>query len=185
MSSTPELGNICLTLISLLLAGTVLRVVQLKLHPDARLADAAGTTESTLREPGRRGDLLDRRGRILATTTLGHRAFLDPREVDDLATIGIELKSLIGLDAISIDRALARRFDTRFVPISDILEAWQVDRLKQEHDFLESVLNQDLSVTTHMEVLPNSLSAQSGSSIPVLAGLNMRSTRPSRDRTAM
>ncbi len=124
-------ATICLTLISLLLAGTVLRVVQLKLHPDARLADAAGTTESTLREPGRRGDLLDRRGRILATTTLGHRAFLDPREVDDLATIGIELKSLIGLDAISIDRALARRFNTRFVPISDILEAWQVDRLKR------------------------------------------------------
>ena len=102
-------ATICLTLIALLLAGTVLRVVQLKLHPDPRLAEAAGTTESTLREPGRRGNLLDRRGRILATTTLGHRAFLDPSEVEDLGTIAIELQTLIGLDAIRIDQALARR----------------------------------------------------------------------------
>ncbi|MBM43814.1 MAG: hypothetical protein CMJ36_02220, partial [Phycisphaerae bacterium] len=61
-------ATIGITLICLMLTGTVFRVVQLKIQPDPRLAKAAGTTESTLREPGRRGDLLDRRGRILATT---------------------------------------------------------------------------------------------------------------------
>ncbi|MBM44525.1 MAG: hypothetical protein CMJ36_05890, partial [Phycisphaerae bacterium] len=73
----------------------------------------------------------DRRGRILATTTLGYRAFLDPAEIADPGTIGIDLQSLVGLDAMDTDRALARRFDTRFVPVSGILEPWQVDRLKR------------------------------------------------------
>ncbi|MEE2718442.1 MAG: penicillin-binding protein 2 [Planctomycetota bacterium] len=107
------------------------RVVQLKLTPDQRLAGAAGSPFSTRVEPARRGDLLDRRGRVIATTTLGHRAFVDPATVEDLATIGVDLQELIGLDPVEVDRRVAPRHGSRFVPISGILEPWQVERIRR------------------------------------------------------
>ncbi|MCH2149388.1 MAG: hypothetical protein MK095_08140, partial [Phycisphaerales bacterium] len=121
----------CLVLIATLISASALRVVQLKLWPDERLAAATGTLESTLREPGRRGDLFDRRGRLIATTTLGYRAYIDPQEVEDLATIAVDLEQLIGLKALDTDRAIEPRLNTRYVPVSDILEPWQVDQLQQ------------------------------------------------------
>jgi cell division protein FtsI (penicillin-binding protein 3) len=120
-----------LVLIAALLSTSVLRVVQLKLWPDDRLAAATGTLVSSMREPGRRGDLFDRRGRLIATTTLGYRAYLDPAEVEDLGTIAIDIEQLIGLNPLATDRALEPRLDTRYVPISGILEPWQVDQLQQ------------------------------------------------------
>lgn len=114
-----------------LTAGCIVRIVQLKIQPDQRLAAAAGSPFSTRVEPARRGDLLDRRGRIIATTTLGHRAFIDPAMVDDVATIGVDLQELVGLDAVEIDRRMGPRLHSRFVPVSDILEPWQVERIRR------------------------------------------------------
>ena len=114
-----------------LTAGCIVRIVQLKIQPDQRLAAAAGSPFSTRVEPARRGDLLDRRGRIIATTTLGHRAFIDPAMVTDVATIGVDLQELVGLDAVEIDRRMGPRLHSRFVPVSDILEPWQVERIRR------------------------------------------------------
>ena len=80
--------------VMVLTAGCIVRIVQLKIQPDQRLAAAAGSPFSTRVEPARRGDLLDRRGRIIATTTLGHRAFIAPAMVTDVATIGVDLQEL-------------------------------------------------------------------------------------------
>lgn len=117
--------------VMVLTAGCIVRIVQLKIQPDQRLAAAAGSPFSTRVEPARRGDLLDRRGRIIATTTLGHRAFIDPAMVTDVATIGVDLQELVGLDAVEIDRRMGPRLHSRFVPVSDILEPWQVERIRR------------------------------------------------------
>lgn len=106
-----------------------LRVLQLKVAPAQKLQALMGDPISTRPSVGRRGDLVDRRGRLLATSTIGWRLFLDPSLIDDLGTISVELQELIGLDAIEIDRKLNRRLHSRFVPVSDILEDWQVDRI--------------------------------------------------------
>ena len=119
-----------LVLIVVLLSTTILKVVQLKVWPDERLAAAAGSQTTRLREPGRRGDIFDRRGRLIATTTLGHRAFIDPSRLDDPGTIGVDLAALIELDPITVDQAIAPRLHTKYAPVSGILEPWQVDRVR-------------------------------------------------------
>ena len=106
------------------------RVIQLKIAPSEQLTAAMADPFSTRTSVGRRGDLVDRNGRLLATSTIGWRLFIDPAEVEDLATIGVQIQSLIGLDAIEIDQRLSRRLRSRFVPISGILEDWQVDRIQ-------------------------------------------------------
>ncbi|MCH2137093.1 MAG: penicillin-binding protein 2 [Phycisphaerales bacterium] len=108
-----------------------LRVVQLQCWPDAALARAAGRTESTAAAMARRGDVLDRRGRVLATSTLGWRVFVDPAGTDDPGLIGAHLAGTVGLDAGEVDRKLSRRLDSRFVPVSDVLADAQVDGLRQ------------------------------------------------------
>jgi cell division protein FtsI/penicillin-binding protein 2 len=117
-------ATISLVVITVLLSATVLRVVQLKVWPDPRLAAAAGSQTTRLSEPGRRGDIFDRRGRLIATTTLGYRAFIDPSRLDDPGTIGVDLGALIDLDPIAVDRAITPRLHTKYAPVSDILEPW-------------------------------------------------------------
>ena len=61
-----------------LLSLTVLRVAHLKLLPPPELDSTLGSRTSTTRELASRGRILDRRGRVLATTTVGHKLFADP-----------------------------------------------------------------------------------------------------------
>lgn len=64
--------------VALALGVIVVRVTQLQLAPPARLAEhiQARVTRASL--PGVRGEILDRRGRLLSTTRIGYRAFVDP-----------------------------------------------------------------------------------------------------------
>jgi cell division protein FtsI/penicillin-binding protein 2 len=106
------------------------RVVQLQVSPDPRLQAAVGDPYATRVSVGRRGDIVDRRGRLLATSTLGWRAFIDPTQAEDLPTLSVRLQALIGLKAVDVDRRICARPKSRFIPVSGILESWQVDRLR-------------------------------------------------------
>jgi len=70
-------GWIALGLVGLLMI-MLARVVQLQAWPSAALTEFRGGRESVVPEPGRRGDILDRRGRVLAASTFGQRVFVDP-----------------------------------------------------------------------------------------------------------
>jgi cell division protein FtsI (penicillin-binding protein 3) len=54
------------------------RVVQLQAAPGAKLAEHMYDRTSVRPIPAVRGDLTDRRGRLLSTTRFGYRAFVDP-----------------------------------------------------------------------------------------------------------
>ncbi len=54
------------------------RVAQLQVAPSEALAAHIDERITTVREPGVRGDILDRRGRLLAGTRFGYRVFVDP-----------------------------------------------------------------------------------------------------------
>lgn len=54
------------------------RVVQLQVRPSDELRAAMDQRVTSLKEPGARGDILDRRGRTLALTHFGRRVFVDP-----------------------------------------------------------------------------------------------------------
>ena len=72
-----------LVCVGALLSVTVLRVAHLKLMPPPELDSTLGSRTSTTRELASRGRILDRRGRVLATTTVGHKLFADPALIWD------------------------------------------------------------------------------------------------------
>ncbi len=113
------------------MVGLLGRVVQLKTAPDERLAPAVGSSVSTRAEMTRRGDLLDRQGRVIATSTIGFKLFLDPRVVDDLGTIAVELAAVTGLKPVDIDREISARPDSRYVVVSELLNDAQVEAVRR------------------------------------------------------
>ncbi len=123
-------GRLMIFVIVAMLGGVLARVVQLESAPDPRLAAAVGVPSMRRVEPARRGDLLDRRGRIIATTTLRYRLFVDPGVVDDLSTVAVDITNAIGGDPADVDRRLAGRERRRYVVVNDLLEGWQVDAVR-------------------------------------------------------
>src|SRR5262245_51687508 len=110
-------GRIFVGLIILGLVCLLGRVVQLKIKPDPRLAPALGSTISTRVEMTRRGDFLDREGRVIATSSVGYRLFVDPKMVADRDTIAIELGRIAQIDPLAIDRNIVEHPDSRYVVI--------------------------------------------------------------------
>ncbi len=107
------------------------RVIQLKIAPDERLALTAGTPFSSRADLGRRGDILDRRGRKIASSSVGFRLFVDPQMVDDIRTIAVRLGRLIEMDPVRIDQTIIPREDSRYVVINHLLEDWQVEAVRK------------------------------------------------------
>ena len=64
--------------LTVLLGTMFLRVVQLQTRPSAALALHMDERATVVTEPGVRGDLVDRRGRLLGASRFGHRVFVDP-----------------------------------------------------------------------------------------------------------
>ena len=69
-------------LICLSFVGVLARVAQLQTAPSDRLAVHAGDRVASRPVEGYRGEILDRRGRLLSTSRLGFRAFVDPERID-------------------------------------------------------------------------------------------------------
>ena len=94
----------------------LVRVIQLKTLPGSRFLAAMTPRLSSHEEFTRRGDLLDVRGRIMATSTLGHRLFVDPSEVDDLQTIAVDIADAIGASPRDIDRTILAASSPQYSP---------------------------------------------------------------------
>jgi cell division protein FtsI/penicillin-binding protein 2 len=107
------------------------RTIQLKLAPPALLRPAMAPQVSERPELARRGDLLDARGRVLATSTVGYRLFVDPEEVQDLQTIAVDLAAATGEAPDEIDKKILSRSSRRYVVIDHLLEPWQVERVRE------------------------------------------------------
>jgi len=67
--------------VSLAFVAVLARVTQLQLAPGERLSAHVQDRISRRTQMAPRGDLLDRRGRVLATTRVGFRVFVDPKEL--------------------------------------------------------------------------------------------------------
>ncbi|HVZ93614.1 MAG TPA: penicillin-binding protein 2 [Phycisphaerales bacterium] len=73
-----RVGRIVLGAVTLILLVVFARVVQLQVAPSAALREHIDQRISRNAEQGPRGDLRDRRGRLLAATRQGFRIFVDP-----------------------------------------------------------------------------------------------------------
>lgn len=106
------------------------RVLQLKLQPEAPLRPFLEPPTSTLREIGRRGDIVDVRGRVVATSTMGWKLFVDPTVSPDLDALARALAPCLSLNPQEILQQIGRRPGSRYIVLSQLLEDWQVDAIR-------------------------------------------------------
>lgn len=83
------------------------RVAQLQLAPQTRLVEHMASRTATRSVPALRGELLDRRGRLLATSRTGYRAFIDPVKLAefDADSLGLAIVTIAELTAMTPDAA--------------------------------------------------------------------------------
>lgn len=99
------------------------RVATLQVSPPKQLGQFAPRVTSISAELSRRGDILDRRGRVLATSRIGYRLFADPKLVDaaNLDRVAAEVAGALGLETSEIYQPIAERSSTRFAPLVEVL----------------------------------------------------------------
>ncbi len=73
-----RVATLVVGMVVLLLAVVIGRVAQLQARPSVELVPHIDDRVTRLTEPGNRGDIFDRRQKILATTRFGFRVFVDP-----------------------------------------------------------------------------------------------------------
>ncbi|CAG1008251.1 cell division protein FtsI (penicillin-binding protein 3) [Phycisphaerales bacterium] len=95
------------------MASLLVRVAQLQLRPSERLAGQMTPRVSTKPEPALRGDILDRKSRILAATRFGFRVVVDPTLLDPakLDQSIVQLASAIGRPADEIGTRIISALD--------------------------------------------------------------------------
>lgn len=146
-------GSILLVALTTSLGAVFLRVAQLQTSPTPALAAHMDERTITRREIAPRGDVLDRRGRLLAGTTVGRRVFVDPTRFPEPYNDSIlRLAGAIGVEPHVVgERVLSRieenrrrvaegRKPIRYVSIGGVLDAWrieQVERLAMRGVYLE------------------------------------------------
>ncbi|MCA9081094.1 MAG: penicillin-binding protein 2 [Planctomycetaceae bacterium] len=79
----------------------------------AEVAQRQQISEETLR--ARPGDILDRRGRLLATTVVVPSFFADPKQIADLPEFARQVAPCLGMDVDELAARLLRLKDKRFV----------------------------------------------------------------------
>ncbi|MFG0284213.1 MAG: peptidoglycan D,D-transpeptidase FtsI family protein [Phycisphaerales bacterium JB039] len=94
--------------VSVLLAVIMVRVIQLQVAPGTPLAQLVSSRTSARPIPTLRGDLVDRRGRPLATTRFGYRLFIDPvaLESEDLDARITRLADALGVEPLQIGESI-------------------------------------------------------------------------------
>ncbi len=131
---------------------TLVRVAQLKLLPPSKLDPAMGSRTSTSAELAARGRILDRRGRVLATSVVGYRLFVDPVTLyrkgqekiarglktdpqaivasDPFHDAALALGSALGRSPEGIEQILRTRSDDRYVVLDPSLTDAELDGVK-------------------------------------------------------
>lgn len=79
--------------------------------------------------PARPGDLVDRRGRLLATTVSVQSLFLDPQAVSDPLATALALEAAIGIPADTLQERILNAQDKRFLWIKRRLTDDEVNRI--------------------------------------------------------
>ncbi len=103
---------------ALLTVGLLLtaRLVQLQVFQAGRLAERANRQRTYVDIlPAPPGDLLDRDGRVLATTVKLHSLYLNPQELSDLWSVALELGDILKLDADHLYERLSEQREKKFL----------------------------------------------------------------------
>lgn len=126
---------VILTLLSLLPVAVVVKVMHIQLSESAELREEGRRQASSFREiPALRGTLLDREGRVLATTTARYDLALDPttRGFSEREPVFFErLSSLTGVSTSELRRRVRQRTSPQYVMLYRGLTEPQKDALME------------------------------------------------------
>jgi len=112
-----RVGRLALGGVTLLLLALLARVYQLQAAPPAAVAALVDGQIGTRKLEARRGAIVDRRHRALATTRVAHLLFLDPDIVQDPNTFSERIGYGLGYEPAEIEMAMAKRRGSRYVVI--------------------------------------------------------------------
>ncbi len=101
--------------VTVVFAALLYRVAWLQANPPERVEQLVGTQRSVIPLSGRRGDLLDRNGQVLATTAARWRLFADPSLIEDHGSFPEQVAMALGLDPADVSRRVYTRPNSRYV----------------------------------------------------------------------
>jgi cell division protein FtsI (penicillin-binding protein 3) len=151
LSRANTAGFFLVAIVGVVLVCVVARVAQLQIAPETKLVPHIQDRVNRASLPSPRGDLQDRRGRTLASTRAGYRAFVDPVEfAKNTMPLGDAFKAVAeatGQDVSKIsDPVMARmarneriaaetdkeskKKPARYARVSEVLDDVQVERVR-------------------------------------------------------
>ncbi len=110
-----RVGRLAVVAVTVALLGLLGRVYQLQHHPSPRVAALVDSQVSARELDARRGSLVDRRQRVLATTRVAHLLFVDPEIVEDPNTFSEYVGYTLDYEPAWVEQTLAKRRGSRYI----------------------------------------------------------------------
>lgn len=122
-------GRGLMVLLTVAMLGLLGRVAQLQTTPDVNIAGLLDSQQSTRQLMGRRGAITDRRGRVLASTRVAKRLFVDPWLIVDRNTFSEQVGYTLGYDPVEIEKTISKRSQSRYIVIDKRMGDEQATKL--------------------------------------------------------
>lgn len=106
------------------------RVASLQTAPTPQIRPLTNSQHSNAQLHGRRGNLLDRTGRLIATTRVAQRLFVDPRLIQDPNTFSEHVGYRLNYDPAIVEQKIAARLHTRYAVIDEQLSDERIDLIR-------------------------------------------------------
>ncbi len=135
-----------------MLVCTTARITWLKVLPHEQLAAAAGAHRSDAKELAERGQIVDRRGRVLATSLMARRVYVDPALIwergwdrvkkaakddptsqattDPFRDVATAVGSILKIPSSRVLTTLRNNADARYIVVAEALTDDQVEELQ-------------------------------------------------------
>ena len=110
-------GTWMIVLVTVALLGLLGRVYQLQRYPAPPIAALIDSQVGLRGLDARRGTLVDRRHRVIATTHVAHLLFVDPDIVEDPGTFSETVGYTLGYEPAAIEQLLFQRRGSRYIVI--------------------------------------------------------------------
>tara|TARA_X000001036_G_scaffold72362_3_gene63812 strand:- start:3513 stop:5243 length:1731 start_codon:yes stop_codon:yes gene_type:complete len=108
-------------IVTLLMGSTLYKVFTLKTAPPIQLIKATPPATSFSKQLATRGQIIDRRGRLLAASRVGHKVFVDPALVEDFSAISFELGKALSIPPAKIEQQLRSTPGSRYVVLKKLV----------------------------------------------------------------
>lgn len=139
-------GRVMAVLLTVVLLGLIGRVLQLQTQAPPQITERLDSQRSTATLAGRRGTLLDRRGRMLAVTRTARRLFIDTALITERNTFSERVGYTLGMDPIEIEKAIGKRSRSRYIVIDKRLDEERLAKLQDVKNELAGLATESIIV---------------------------------------